>query len=227
MPDDEDEVVGIMQHGQALVVIEKQHIYRIVCRGEPQKDANCFLMAYRGCVHGRLAVQVEGYIYMLDEGGVHRYDGSATCEEISQEIQTVFQSDGITTTYQIDWTSPNRGLWNASYDPTRTTVRWNIDFIGQPSLQNSLCYNYRTQAWWLEYYSFAATSSCTGTIGYRRAIVGADVGRVICLSESQSDLVDPTAGTVRGNPDSATSNSITDSTAAFSSAAAGDSYHHC
>ena len=222
VPDDgDDEVAGLARLGQALVVVEHRHIYRIVSRGEPQSDASLFLMAYRGAVNGRCIVNVDGYLYMLDEAGIHRYDGSEGCEDISYEIQNMFHADGIGFCPQIDWESSNRRLWHASHDPTVTTIRWFVDLIGKESLQYALCYNYRLKSWWIEHYPFRVTSSGTADLGHRRSVAGCDLRRVFAFGESATDIVDSGAGTLRGTATGGGSRSVTDSAASFPSTLAG------
>jgi hypothetical protein len=216
VPEDNDEVVSLLVFGQALCVIEQRHIYRMVATAEPEDDGHLFLMAYRGALNHRCVVLADGTAYMLDEAGIHAYDGNETCDPISEPIQSMFQPDGLSYTYQLDWTT-DRTLWHGVLDATRTTIRWFVDFLGQSQLTHAVCYNYRTKAWWLEQYPFPVTSSCTGTVGYRRAITGTECRRIISLFDSVNGDLAPPGGTMRGTVTAVSGDgfTITDDSASF------------
>jgi hypothetical protein len=220
IPDDDDEVVALVRHQQALCVIGRRHIYRLVVRSDPALDGNMFLMAYRGAVGHRVVAQAEGVIYCLDESGIHAYDGNESTEPISYPIQTVFVPDGLSTTLNLDWESDRQRLWHASVDPTRTVIRWFVDLIGKESLTHALCYNYRSKTWWFEQYPFEVTSACTGTVGHRRTIAGANLRRVFALGEGTTDVV-AGSGSLRGTVSRATSISLEDDAASFPATLAG------
>lgn len=218
----DDEIVAMVRLGTALVVIDQRRIYRVVSRGEPGRDANLFYMAQRGAINGRCAVAVEGYIYMLDESGVHRYDGSEETEDISSDIQNMFQDgDPGGSCPQIDWDSPNRKLWHANVDTASTAVRWFVDLVGKESLQYAICFNYRLNSWWIESYPMRVMSSCSADLVNRRPVAGCDLRRVVTLGEGATDLVDPADGTLRGTATGGGSYGITDSAAVFPSTLAG------
>jgi hypothetical protein len=221
VPEDGDEVTGLAVFGQALCVIEKRHIYRMVAENEPDTDGHLFLMAHRGVVNHRCSVTADGSIYMLDESGIHAYDGGESCDPISDPIQNIFHYDLLAPAYTVDWTADTT-LWHASHDPGRTTIRWFVDFTGKETLTHAVCYNYRSKRWWLEQYPWPIKSSCTGVVGYRRAIVGTECRRVLALQEAGGDLA-PGDGTVRGNATSVSSDrtTINDTSAAFASNLAG------
>ena len=219
VPDDGDDVVGMVQYGQALVIFGRRHIYRLLTRGHPAEDANLFLMAYRGCLSQRLAVEADGYIYMFDESGLHAYDGSESCRPISGPIQTLWHADNLDPSYKIDWTADQRA-WHGCLDPNKTTIRWFVDFVGKDHLTHAICFNYRSGSFWLESYPFSVTSSATGSLGHRRAIAGDSLRRVFVLGEGSTDAVNG-SGTLRGTLTSVASDSLSDSAANFPSSLAG------
>jgi hypothetical protein len=224
IPEDNDEITGMFVKGTFLYLMEKRHLWRFQFVDDPGRTGHLFLSAERGCLNHRLAILADDKVYLFDESGIYAFDGGAT-EPISQPIQNVFQSDGLTSTLQVDW-SQDTTLWHASIDPVRTIIRWFVSMVGQVPLTNAICYNYRLERWWLESYPTAITSSCTGSIaeaanvgipsGYRRALVGSECRMVLCLGEHALDIAYD-SGTLRGYVVSATSVTLVDSAASFAS----------
>jgi hypothetical protein len=106
--------VGLLVKGQFLYVVERRHVYRLTFQEDPLGDGFTFLTIERGCVNNRCHVTVEGITYMLDEAGIHGFDGQET-ENASDPIQNIFQVDG-TEPLQVDWTADQR-LWHARTTP--------------------------------------------------------------------------------------------------------------
>lgn len=211
VPEDSDEIVGGFVKGSYVYICEQRHIYRLTFQEDPVVDGFIFLANHRGCVNNRCHVTVEGRTYMLDEAGVHAFDGEQT-EPVSDAIQVIFQVDG-TSDFQVDWAGDQR-LWHAAHDPVRNTIRWFVSMLGQPELRHALCYNYRQSRWWVEEYPTAITSSCVATIGYRRSLAGTEARRVLVLAEGSYDGVD-SSGTLRGTVTSSDAAVLTDADAAF------------
>jgi hypothetical protein len=212
VPEDNDEIVGLMVKSSFLYILERRHIYRFTHQDEPS-EGMAFLSVNRGCVNGRSWVQVDNVAYLLDEAGIHSFDGDQAAEPISQPIQTIFQSDGALGGLSVDW-SADRTLWHAAHDPVRDTIRWFVTMSGYGRIFHAICYDYRRRRWWIEQFPYAVTSSCTGTLGYRRSIVGSDARRVLVLSEGSLDVVGD-EGPYRGTATSADHLSLTDSAASF------------
>jgi hypothetical protein len=211
LPEDSDEIVGLFVKGQFLYAIERRHLYRITFQEDPLGDGFVFLTCERGCVNNRCYVTVEGVTYMLDEAGIHAFDGQDT-ENVSDPIQNLFQVDGIEE-LQVDWTADQRA-WHAAHDPVRNTIRWFLAMVGERPLVHAICYNYRQKRYWIEQYPTPITASCVATLGYRRSLVGTEARRVLCLAEGALDGVED-AGTLRGTLTGATATSLTDSAADF------------
>jgi hypothetical protein len=211
LPEDSDEITGLLVKGQFLYVVERRHVYRLTFQEDPLGDGFTFLTIERGCVNNRCHVTVEGITYFLDEAGIHGFDGQDT-QNVSDPIQNIFQVDG-TEELQVDWSADQR-LWHAAHDPVRNTIRWFVAMVGETALTHAICYNYRQKRYWIEEYPTAITASCVSTIGYRRSLAGTEARRVLCLAEGSLDGVDD-AGTLRGTVTSATSNTLVDVNATF------------
>lgn len=212
VPEDSDDITGLMVKGSFLYVLERRHIYRLTSQGDPA-EGNLFLSVMRGALNNRVVVQVEDNAYMLDEVGVHAFDGGQKSTPISQPIQTIFQQDSVSGGMQIDWTA-DQTLWHAAHDPVRDTIRWFVAMVGAEPLTTAICYDYRQERWWIEAYPSPITSSATGTVGYRRSLAGTDGRRVLVLSEGTLDCVDGDVS-YRGTATAADATSLTDTAASF------------
>jgi hypothetical protein len=211
IPEDEDNIVALVPLGQYLYVVENRHIYRFTFQDDPDKDGYSFLSSNRGSLSNRTWIQADVGLFMMDEIGVHLFNGDSA-QHISQPIQSVFQQDG-TSDIAIDWDA-DQTLWHAAYDPGRDTIRWFVTMSGYTPLIHAIAYNYRTQRWWIEQYPIPMSASTNATLGRRRSLAGTSARRVICLSEGSYDGSDGT-GTTTGSVTASTSTTITDSSAAF------------
>lgn len=215
LPDDGDKIVGLFTSGSYLYAVERRHVYKLVFSGVPSKGGASYLAARRGSISQRVIVQAEDRIFMLDEQGIHSYDGDQADSHTSAMIQTIFRPDD-TAPLSVDW-SADTSLWHGFYDPARETIRWFVNFVGVTGLTTAICYQHRISRWWIEEYPSEITSSATATIGYRRALVGGEARKILAMWEGALDY-SPASGTLTGTVQSATSTSLTDSTATFPSA---------
>ena len=196
VPEDGDEITGLYAQGSYLYVVERRHTYQVQYSDGPESGGHAFLVSFRGAINHRLIVVVEESAFLMDEAGIYRYQGGIV-HPISEDIQVMFDSDGMASTYQLDRNSDTT-LWHASLDPVKTTIRWFVAFTGQVPLQHCIAFNYRTERFWVESYPTMITSSCTGTLaavpnpgipsGHRRALAGTEARTVLVLGEGSLDL---------------------------------------
>lgn len=214
VPESSDEIVGMFVLRNFLYILKERHLYKFAYREDPGRDGYVFPVIARGCVNNRCYAQVEARYLVLDEMGVYSFDGD-TIEPVSAAVQSLFKPDG-NTAYQVDWTT-DRTLWSCVQDPAREVVRWFVDFVGLPTLTYAICYDYRRQAWWLEQYPEAITSSWLAVVGgFRQAVLGTTARRVMTLSQGNLDMIDDeVAGTLRGTATAADQYTLTDSLATF------------
>jgi hypothetical protein len=210
VPETNDEIVGLLSLGQYLYIVERRHLHRLTFQGDPQ-DGYTFLSATRGSLSNRTYAVADNVVYFLDEIGIHRFDGQESTP-ISQPIQNLFQPYG-TEDVEVDWTA-DQSLWHAALDPIADTIRWFVNMVGRQGLVDAICYNYRTDRWWIEQYPTAVTSNTNTTMGARRSLVGTDARRILCLGNGVYDGVDD-SGTLRGTVETADATTITDSLASF------------
>ncbi len=217
LPEDSDEITGLMIKGSFLYVLEKRHLYKFTFQSEPARDGFVFLTTRRGCVNNRCHVQVEDTAYLLDEIGLYAFDGQ-DAEPISTPIQTIFQQSSLGG-LQVNWQADQR-LWHAAHDPVKDTIRWFVAMTGSEFPRHAIAYDYRRKRFWIEEYPFVVTSSTVGTIGFRRSIAGSEARRVLCLGEGALDVV-PDGNGLRGYVTSAGPLTLNDSSAPFPANLAG------
>lgn len=220
IPESSDEITGIFVLKSYLFVVKERHIYKFTYREDPGRDGFVWPVAGRGCVNARSYALVEGVAYLLDEMGIYSFDGESI-EPVSTAVQAIFKPDG-SSPYRIDWTTDRR-LWSCVHDPAMEIVRWFVDLVGQPSLAFAVCWNYRTNQWWLEQYPEAVSSSGLAVVsGYRQSVAGTTARRIFALGQGTLDLAQEDGlGTLRGVATAGDSLTITDTTAKFPANIAG------
>ncbi len=212
LPDDGDDITGLMAKGSFLYILESRHIYRFSFQDDPGRDGFIFLTSVRGCVNQKCWVLVEDVAYMLDEAGIHAFSGGQESEPISTTIQGLFRNSD--SPYRVQWQA--RRWFHAANNPTQETIRWFVTLEGDGLPRHAIAYNYRTKRWWLEEYPFPVGSSATGMLnGERRLFLGSDAARIFAFGVGSLDGADASAGTVRGTVTSATLVTLTDSQATF------------
>lgn len=220
LPEDGDVVTGLMPRGSFLYILKRRRIYRMTAQSDPLQDGFIFLTAGRGCVNNRCWVIADEVAYLLDEGGVHRFDGTDAAENVSTPVQTFFQSDGPGP--RINWRASR--YFHASHHPGQECVRWFVCLHGEYLPRHALCYAYRLRKWWVEEYPVAVGASALGRLGRptgvwhdsaEQVFLGGPHGTVFALGDSALDGTRAGVGTLRGAVTAAGVASLTDSRAAF------------
>jgi hypothetical protein len=211
LPEDGDEITGLMVMRSFIYVLEKRHIYKFTFQVDPSRDGFVFPTTRRGCINNRCWVIVEDVAYMLDEVGLLKFSGQES-EPISTPIQTLFQQVGLGG-LEVNWNADQR-YWHAAHDPVRDTIRWFLSMSGATFPRHAICYDYRRERLWIEEYPFPVSSSTIGTVGYRRSVAGSEARRVLVLGEGSLDTID-TGNALRGTVSSAGPHSLTDSSTSF------------
>lgn len=216
IPEDGDEITGLMPKGSFLYILERRHLYRFTFQEDPAKDGLIFLASNRGCINHRCWAVVEGVAYLLDEAGVHRYGGGADAESISQAIQDLFEAEGEGTDLRINWDASDN--FHCVYYPGEDTIRWFVAFTGSYLPRHCLTWDLRGQSWAVEEFAVPIGASAKQIWNSEPRVFLGGPGRSVYLYDyGQLDGPDPSAGTVRGTVTAATWTSISDSLAAFAS----------
>lgn len=212
---DDDDIVGLAVSGSFLYILERRHIYRFTFQSDPGVDGYVFLnVAGRGCLNHRTWVDVNGTLYMLDEQGVFRFDGSPDIQPLSMPIQDVFRSQE--GTYAINWQAAE--YFHAVHYAQQEAIRWFVSLGGDYLPRHALCFNYRLQRWWIEAFPAPVGASCLAIMnGQPVVLLGSSGKRVFKFWEGSLDGVQADAGTVRGSVTSASLLSLTAEGAQFAS----------
>lgn len=211
LQEDGDEITGLMVKGSFLYILEQRHVYRFTFQSDPAKDGFVFLAGVRGCVNNRCCVVVEDMAYMLDESGVHAYDGQNS-EPISNPIQKCFQP--YDSEVRVNWQASE--YFHAAHSPAEEVIRWFVALSGEYLPRHALCYDYRHKRWWVEEFSRPIGCSATGTYqGSRRVFLGSSGNKTLLYAAGTLDGPDPSTGSTRGQVTGAALYSLTDSLAAW------------
>jgi hypothetical protein len=162
-----DQVVALIPMASALLIVQSQHLYRLMYVAQPVIDASIMLMAYRGVLNQRCAAVMAGVAFLADSVGLYAFDGN-TEQSISAPVDNYWR-DRI-----IDFSQSAK--FHVSADHLTRTVRFFYCRSGETEPARALCYCTATQAWWEETYPVAITATAAVELGQqmRLASGGAD-----------------------------------------------------
>jgi hypothetical protein len=153
----DDEGTALISTQSFLYAAQRRHIYRITFFQEPTIDGGVFLAARRGCINNRCWLNVDGFVYMLDDRGIYKFDGSDGTDELSAPIQDIFFFDRPDGELRLNWASSK--FWHAHHDRNDATMRWFVGLSGSLYPRHALCFNYVNPQWWIEEYPWPVTDS--------------------------------------------------------------------
>lgn len=210
-----DEITGLLSLDGYLFILERGHVHRLSFNSDPS-DATSFLSKVldRGCINQRCWVQVESEAYMLDQAGIHVFNGQ-TSVDVGVPIQDVFRRNP-TFGQSINW---NASRWfHAAHSPDEQVIRFYVAIGDAKFPRHALAFNYRQKRWWEEELAVDAGDSCTGHDTSLRlaCFVGSECNRVIAIGAGFLDGPQ-TNGTVRGDVTEADHQSFSDSAAVYAS----------
>ena len=205
--DIDDEGTGLVSTQSFLYILQRRHIYRTTYRVDPARDGGIFLAARRGVVNNRSWVNVDGYMYCLDDRGIYRFDGSESTEDLSASIQDIFYFSREVGELRINWDSAQH--FHASHDRADATIRWFVSFSGEYLPRHAICYNYSTPQWWIEEYPFSMGASCLFKRAQSLPMAAGRYRKVYALMIEHLDIVDAGEGVTRGSVVSSARRSLT------------------
>lgn len=207
LEEDNDDITGGLSFRSFLYLLERRHIYRLTFQQDPGTDGAVYLAGLRGCINQRCAVIVEDGVYMLDEQGVHLFDGGEGGQNVSDQIQSFFRPDPDEQ-YQINWTSQR--FFHCLANRTHNTIRWFVALAGDYLPRHALCYSYVKKRWWVEEFKVPVGSSALGRIG---PVAGWQSGvEQMYLGSQFKQVLKYWTGQLDGNPSGKTSGSVSSST---------------
>lgn len=198
LPDDGDEVTGLVAFANSLWILEQSHIYQFNFTLDPNRDGDYKPVSNRGCVNQRCAVQIQSVCLMLDRTGIHVFRGmlprneyqvNSTPDHLSVPIGDVFRFEG--SGLRINWDA-DKCFWHAAHNKELMTVRWHVTMQGYYLPQHAICYNYLMDVWWIEEYPFPITSSAESLSLPGKPILGGPGGKIYQPDRGPLDVIDPT-----------------------------------
>lgn len=178
-----DEITAVVSHQSFLYVVERSHIHRLTYNVDPAADGAIFLLANRGCINHRCWVIVEDQIMMLDQQGIHAYDGGRASQQIATPVRDLFVlgDEGL----RINWRASK--LFHAVHYPKQEAVRWFVSMSGAYLPRHAIVYHYRTGRWWVEEYQRPFGCSAVASFGQQRVLIGGPKLDVFALDNGTLD----------------------------------------
>jgi hypothetical protein len=214
MPDDKfaGDITGLMTYSSQLCILFEHAIYRMSYQVSPDDDGIISKASSRGCVNQKCFVLVDDVAYMMDRKGFWAFYGNDQ-EALGAVIQPLF--NGVTVP-KINFERTEH--FHAAHDSLNETVKWFVCLEGLRYPKHAVCYHYRNKRWWIEEYTNPITSNDLGELrNTPQLFLGTDGCQTLAVGHLANDGAKSVHGTVNGTVTSATSISITDSTATFSS----------
>lgn len=198
VPDEDDEITGLMPMYGFLYILKRSSIYRFTSLQNPSRDGAIFLSTRRGCINQRCAVVVDDTAFILDERGIWRFSGGQESQDVSESIKDYFRdgSDNV-----INWQASR--FFHASHSPAESAIRFFVCLNGDYLPRDALCYSYTMNRWWTESYFRPIGCSVLGSRGRiastwgktgETVFLGSDANQIFALSPSTPDVsASPTA----------------------------------
>lgn len=217
IPEDNDQVTGMLQFGSFLWVFKRRRTYRVSAQSNPLTDGFIFFALNRGAINHRCFVIVDEMIYSLDEGGIYRTGGGDQAEQLSTPIQDLFRANSGA----INWAASR--YFHAVYSPSEEVIRWFVTLRGDYLPRHALALSYRTGKWWIEDWPLSVGCSVVGRAGRptgswanqtETVFLGGPAGEYLAVG-GPLDGAEVQGGTTRGRVSSAGIDSLTAAGATF------------
>lgn len=220
LPMDGDQVTGGMPYRSFLYILKRRTMYRLTAQSDPALDGFVFRTGGRGCVNNRCWVVVEQSAYLMDDGGVYKFNGGDEAEALSSPIQNLFRRDNPGA---ICWAGAR--YFHAAHDLQGETIRWFVSLRGEYLPHHAICFGYKTNRWWIEEYPVPIGASCVGRSGRvtggwgdegRTVYLGGPASAVYATAGGSLDVIGSTPSySTTGTVTTAGADTLTDGSAAF------------
>jgi hypothetical protein len=173
-----DRIVALLPLASAMLVAQRNHLYRLMYVSQPIIDASMTLVAYRGVLNDRCWAVMAGIAFLVDDHGMYAFDGT-TDEPISAPIET-FWRDRV-----IDFSKSEQ--FHVSADLATRVVRFHYCKSEDSAPVRALCFSAFTKSWWEEHYPSAVTATSPAVIGQKLLRVSATANGEFLKSDGLSD----------------------------------------
>lgn len=161
VPDDGDEMTGLMPMTSFLYILKRRHVYRITVNTDPAKDGAIYLATSRGCVNDRCFALIGEDAVMLDEQGIHRFAGNQASTDVSLPIEDIFRGDSLFR--NVNWGASQ--YFHCVHCPREMVVRFFVALRGDRLPRHAICYQYQLDSWWVEEFPGPVGASVRGAPG--------------------------------------------------------------
>lgn len=200
LPQDDDEVTGIIRFFDSIYILKTRHIYMVAQGADPLRDSEIKPFAGRGCLSARLAVAVDHHdCYMLDRQGIHKFTPRFHVVYSQDEQQSIPVADLFreeTDWKRINWRA-DPCLWHGIHMEELSLIRFYVAMDDNELPSHAICFDYRKNRWWVEDFPLAITTSALSNSILGRPLLGTEDGRILTSDIGPLDLIDPKSSTTR------------------------------
>lgn len=194
LPQDGDEITGLINFDEALFILKTRHIYRLGFSEDPTVDGEITFLAKRGCINQACAIAVDDHdCYMLDRQGIHKFTPRTTVQftedkELSLPITDIFreETDGL----RLNWDAETC-FWHATLHQEIFTIKWYVAMAGDLYPRHAICFDYRQGIFWIEEFPRAIAASCQSLVITGRPLLGTTEGKILAADVGSLDLIQP------------------------------------
>ena len=211
---DDDEIVGAMPYGPFLYILSSRHKYSFSYSSNPLTDGAVRFLDDRGSFNNQTWAIYENEAYIMDDAGVYVFDGTES-ESISKPIQDIFRQDG--SIGSLDYAKKEQFF--LKLDRLTGRVYCFVCFVGDSGTYptRALVYNIRRKTWDLMHYPVQISDAASiESNGVPRVIVSSENEKVFLLNEGTTDVI---TSEITGTVTASGNNTLTDSTASWTSSA--------
>ena len=214
---DSDEITSLSGHGASMLVGKERHLYSLTFFRQPNIDAKATPIERRGVLNNRCQTVLEQGVYLWDQMGFYRVSPDGGVEPIGLPLGDLFRPS---SSERIHWA--NQKWFFVVADPVLELVKFYYQLVGDAGARPKRWaeYHTRTESWWTCSASEAQGAGCVAPHddGRLRLFLGGQEDAILLADEGTTDGV---AAEVRGTATSATSTTLTDSTASFTDSVIG------
>ena len=214
LQEEQDEIVGLVNLDTFLLIFCKNKLFRLTFGNSPDTDGSIYPASYtRGSVNQKCVITRGSAAVTLDRLGVYGYSEGKE-EPLSFAINSIFE--GTNKFYSINWKYSD--FFHAVHISSKSTMRWFVVMGSGRYPRHALCYNYRTDTWWIEEFSTPIMSSCQDfDVSSSTCFLGTNNNRVLRYPFGNLDGLDSSTSIVQGSITASTTLWIEDSNTNFDS----------
>ena len=214
LQEEQDEIVGLVNLDTFLLIFCKSKLFRLTFGNSPDTDGSIYPASYtRGAINQKCIVVRGSAAVTLDRLGVYAYSEGKE-ETLSTKITSIFE--GTNKYYSINWKYSD--YFHAIHILSKSTIRWFVVMGSGRYPRHAICYNYKTDAWWIEEFSTPIMSSCQDfDLSSPTCFLGTNNNRILRYPFGNLDGLDSSTSIVSGTITASSKLWIEDSNVNFDS----------